>query len=195
MDNKLKIINYLGKAFDKEFTMHELSKTLDIPYTSFHRTVNNMKDLLIIKPIGKSKTLRLNYNNPVIQSYLAISSEEEKNIFLKKKPMFKILRQDIKNNDIVLIFGSYAKDKETKRSDIDIIIINKKGNRSISFDNFELLYDTEVNPIFFTIKEYKQMIENNEENVGKQALRYHKVLNNPNDFWNIVINELRKKQI
>jgi len=57
MENKLQIINYLGKNMGKRFTMHELSKLLNIPYASFYRTIQQMKDILIIKEIGKSKTI------------------------------------------------------------------------------------------------------------------------------------------
>ena len=64
MDNKLKIINYLGKN-QKGYTMHELSRNLNIPYASFYRTVQQLKDLLLIEPVGKSKVLKLNMNNPV----------------------------------------------------------------------------------------------------------------------------------
>ncbi len=55
MDNKQKIINYLGKHLEERFTMHELSKLLTIPYASFYRTIQQMKDLLITETIGKSK--------------------------------------------------------------------------------------------------------------------------------------------
>ena len=44
MDNKYKIINQLGKNYKKKYTMHELSKELSIPYASFYRTIESMKD-------------------------------------------------------------------------------------------------------------------------------------------------------
>jgi predicted nucleotidyltransferase len=191
MDNKLKIVNYLGKEFDKEPTMYELANILNIPYATFHRTINGMNDLLIIKQIGKSKILKLNLENSVIQSYLAISSDEEKKKFLIKQPILKIIQKELHTTDIVLLFGSYAKGKERKNSDIDLMIINKSGNRSISFSKHELIFRKKINPLFFKKKEYKEMLKEKNENVGKQALRNHIILNNPYDFWQLVINAIQ----
>ncbi|MEK6886573.1 MAG: hypothetical protein AABW88_01955 [Nanoarchaeota archaeon] len=87
MDNKLKIINYLGKNTGTSYTMHELSKLTGIPYATFHRTVKDMKGIIIVKQVGKSKTIALNIKNKVINSYLSISSEEEKDEYLKKQPI------------------------------------------------------------------------------------------------------------
>jgi predicted nucleotidyltransferase len=193
MDNKLKIINYLGKAFDQEFTMHELSKILKIPYASFYRTIEEIGELLIIRRIGKSKTLRLNLKNPVIKSYLSIASQEEKRNYLTFKPIIKLIHNDLNTKETVILFGSYAKNKERENSDIDLIIINKSGKKTISFSRYETLYKKEINPMFFKNQEIKYLLKDNEENVFKQALRNHIILANPEEFWRIVINGLRER--
>ena len=84
MDNKHKIINYLGKNTNKKYTMHELSKELSIPYASFYRTIDSIKDLLIIEEVGKSKVIALNKENNVVKSHLVVSSDEERKDYLKK---------------------------------------------------------------------------------------------------------------
>src|SRR3989339_574731 len=73
MDNKLKIVSYLAKNQDRLFTMHELSKLVDIPYASFYRTIFKMKDILEIKNLGKSKIVQLYTANRIIQAYLSIA--------------------------------------------------------------------------------------------------------------------------
>lgn len=191
MDNKLKIVNFLGKHWRNVFTMHELSKLLNIPYATFYRTIEKMDDLLVINIIGNSKTIKLNTNNNVLHSYLTISSEEEKKEYLKKQSMIKVINESINTDGVVLIFGSYAKEKETEKSDLDIMIINKKGDRSISFSKQELLFNIEINPVFFTEKEFKLMLESKEENVGKQALEGHIILNNPKRFWELVLDAIQ----
>ncbi len=184
MDNKLKIINYLGKN-KQSFTMNELSKILNIPYATFYREINKMKNLLKINVIGKSKIISLD-NEPILKSYLAISSEEEKIIFLKNQPLINLISKELNTNDVIILFGSYAKNKQTNNSDIDLIILNKGGKKSISLNKLETLLNKEINPMFFSYKEFKLMIDNNEENVGKQALKSHIILNNPQKFWEVI---------
>ncbi len=192
MDNQLKIINYLGKHLQERFTMHELSKLLNIPYASFYRTIQQMNHLITTESVGNSKTIKLNTQNPIIKAHLTISSDEEKKEFLEKHPIIKKISNDLNTKDVVLLFGSYAKGKETEKSDIDLLIINKDGKKSISFSKQELLYQKKINPIFLTRKEFKNMLKDKEENVGKQALQNHVILNNPEEFWGNVLDIMKE---
>ncbi|MBS3122119.1 nucleotidyltransferase domain-containing protein [Candidatus Woesearchaeota archaeon] len=191
MDNKLKIINFLGKNIKKSYTMHELSNILKIPYATFHRTINEMNDLLIIKEVGKSKTIQLNLKNNIIKAHLIVSSDEEKKDYLKHQPIIKKITNEINTKEIIVLFGSYAKKTYNEKSDIDIMIINKSGKKTISFSKYEILYKKNINPIFITEKEFKDMLSSEEENVGKQALQHNIILNNPESFWGCVFNGIK----
>lgn len=187
MDNKLKIINYLGKHLGQAFTMHGLSEAIKVPYATFHRTIQRMKSLVTINEVGKAKTLVLNRDNGIIKPYLAISSEEEKQDFLKNQPLIRKLASELSTGDIVVLFGSYAKGTEKPSSDIDLLVINSKGNRSLSFAKFEILFKKKVNPLFVAKREFAQMLREKDENVGKQALKDHIILSNPEMFWEAVL--------
>ncbi len=187
MDNNLKIINYLGKHIKQSFTMLELSKATKIPYATFYRTIQKMKDVVTVQTVGKAKTITLNTKNTAIKSYLTISSEEEKKEFLEKQLIIKKIVQEVNTSDIVILFGSVAKGTEKTTSDIDLLIINKKGEKSLSFSKYELLFKKKINPIFITKSEFIQMLQEKEENVGKQALENHIILNNPERFWECVL--------
>ena len=188
MDNKLRIINYLGKHPEKRFTMHELSKLIKIPYASFYRTVQQMNDLLNVETIGKSKAVTLN-KNPILKAHLVVSSDEERKEFLHTQPIIRKIAHELSTNDIVVLFGSYAKRKETEKSDVDLLIVNKNGKQSVSFSKYELLFRKKVNAIFVTAREFVGMLHDKEENVGKQALQNHIILNNPDQFWRLVLHE------
>ncbi len=187
MDNKHKIINYLGKQLEKRFTMHELSKLVGIPYASFYRAVQQMSDVLEIETVGKSKTMGLKTKNPVVKAHLTVSSDEERKEFLPRQPILKKIASELDTQDTVILFGSYAKSKETEKSDIDLLVINKDGKKSLSFSKYELLFRKRISPIFITAKEFKKMLHAQEENVGKQALKNHIILNNPEAFWGLVL--------
>ncbi|MFH1590702.1 MAG: nucleotidyltransferase domain-containing protein [archaeon] len=191
MDNKYKIINWLGTKYPSEFTMHDLSKTLHIPYASFYRTVQEMGGLLTIKKVGKSKVLGLNLAHPTLRSHLAVAANEEKEEFLKNQPIIKKIATELNSDDIVLIFGSYAKGQQTDISDIDFLIMNKKGEKNLSFSKYELLFRKKINPLFITKSEFIRMLKDKEENVGKQALKDHIVLNKPETFWGLVVDGIQ----
>ena len=166
MDNNLRIINYLGKHIGKSFTMHELSKLISIP-------------------------ISLNIINPIVKSYLAISSDEERKEYTKEHLIIRKIAAELNTNDIVILFGSYAKGSETERSDIDVLVINKDGKKSLSFSRYEVLFKKKINPIFITSSEFKKMLQDKEENIGKQALKSHVILNNPERFWGLVLDGVR----
>ena len=191
MDNKQKIINFLGKNFGTLYTLHELSKVLKIPYATFYRTVHGMNDLLIITVIGKSKTIQLSLNNPIARAHLTVSSDEEKKEFLQNQPIIKKIEKELDTKEIVVLFGSYAKQIQHEKSDVDLLIINKEGNKSISFSKYELLFKKRINPIFVTKKEFELMLKDKEENIGKQVLKNHIILINPEEFWGCVLHAIR----
>ena len=190
MDNTLKIINYLGKNIGKKFTMHELSKILNIPYASFYRTIKDITDLLNIEAVGKAKIISLNLINHIVKAHLIISSDKEKTEFLQRHLIIRKISNELHTKEAVILFGSYAKGKETEKSDIDLLIINKDGKKSLYFSKYELLFKKKINPLFVTQKEFKEMLKDKLENVAKQALQNHIVLNNPEDFWRNVLDAI-----
>ena len=170
--------------------MNEVSKLLNIPYATFHRIVSKLKDLLTSEVVGQTKLITINKEKDTIIAHLTIASDEEKQEFLKSQVQINQLSKEINTNDVVLLFGSYAKGTQTKNSDIDLLIINTKGDRTVSFSKYELIFNKKINPIFITKKEFKLMLSDKEENVGKQALKNHIILNNPQKFWEVTINAL-----
>lgn len=187
MDKKLKIINYLGKNAETAFTMHELSKQTKIPYATFYRTVKTLSDLIIKTKAGKATLVKLNKQNALTKHYLIIASKEEKDEYLKKQPLIKKMTEELSTGDYaLLLFGSYAKGAQTAKSDIDLLVINKKGEREPDFSRYETLFKIRINPIYVTREEFIAMLKDTEENVGKQALKNHIILYNPELFWNVI---------
>ena len=140
MDNKLKILSYLGKNLRKQFTMHALSKAVQIPYATLYRNMQEIRTLVTIELAGKAKMVSLQTQNSIIKSYLAVASEEEKEEYLNSQPLIKKIANELTTSDMVLLFGSYAKRTQRETSDIDLLIINQKGNKTASFSKYEVLF-------------------------------------------------------
>jgi predicted nucleotidyltransferase len=190
MDNKQKILLYLAKNNHKKHSILAVSKILDIPYTTTLRSIKQLSNLLNTETIGQTTVVSLNKENDLIIAHLAIASEEEKKEYLQTNNLIQLLSNDITTKDIVLLFGSYAKKTQTKKSDIDMLIINKHGEKTIHFHNQELLFDTSIHPMYFSEKEFVGMIKDKEENVGKQALQHNILLNNSLRFWELILRAL-----
>lgn len=167
--------------------MNGLSKAIRMPYATLYRAIQEMGGLVKILTIGRSKTVSLDTSNNIVKHYLVISSEEEKAQFLKRHPMINKIASELDTNDTVILFGSYAKGTQRETSDVDLMVINKKGDRSISFSKYDTLFKKKINPVFITQKELRLMLNEESENLGKQALKDHIILRNPENFWEAVL--------
>src|SRR3989338_11151419 len=150
MENILQLIQTLGKHLGAEITMRQLAKEASIPYTSAVRAIKEHKNLFRINPQGNLKLLSLNLTDPIVKNYLVIGEREAAETFFKKQPLFKLLRNDLPPGDYaLLLFGSRAEGTQRDKSDVDLCIINKNGERTIRFSKLELLFKLEINPLFF----------------------------------------------
>ncbi len=187
MDNLLNLVYTLGKNLSNEITIRQLSIVANIPYTTTYRLIKQNKFLFNINQKGNIKLCSLNKEDPITKNYLILAERSQADQFLKKNVAFKILKSELPKGDYsLLLFGSRAEGTYRTKSDADICIINKDGKKFISFSKFELIHKIEVNPMFFTKKEFALMLKEKEHNVGKEILKKHIILYGEEYFWNIV---------
>ncbi|MBD3318505.1 hypothetical protein GF342_01200 [Candidatus Woesearchaeota archaeon] len=193
MINILKICLFLAKNHDNDYTMHQLSDILGVPYASFYRYVQQLhkQKILNLTKIGQSKIVKLNFSYPVVKAHLVHAAFDEMREFNNQNIQIKKITEELNTKDSVILFGSYAKGTATKRSDIDLLILNNTGKRTVSFSKYETLFKCKINPIFMTYKEFRLMLKAADENLGKQVVKHHIVLNNHDAFWECVLNGIQ----
>lgn len=97
--------------------------------------------------------------------------EEIKNIIIKTVGVGEVVRNTIKNKkDIIFafIYGSYAKNEENTKSDIDIAVIGDISSRNF-IEAISKLQDElgrEINPFIITINEFKEKLRNKDHFVS-----------------------------
>ncbi|MBS0357872.1 MAG: transcriptional regulator [Proteobacteria bacterium] len=116
--------------------------------------------LITVQSIGNQKHYEANQASPLFS--------ELRSIILKTFGLADVLRQAlepvISEIHIAFIYGSIAKQEDTARSDIDLMLIS---NNLTYADLFKLLEKTQtqlgrvINPTFYSLSEWKRKIQTN----------------------------------
>jgi predicted nucleotidyltransferase len=125
-------------------------------------------DIIIAEKIGKTTYYKMNMNNNYSRQILELIKLEKSSINNLDFKITNILRDfiyNLTNTNIELInsmylFGSYSKRTYNKDSDIDVAIIINERNTALELeitaivDNIEKRYRKEIQPHYYTIKEF-----------------------------------------
>lgn len=196
-----------NKNFNKEFTINQISKKTGFTYGYTNRETNKLikEGILNKKTVGNAHLCSLNLKNDSTLSLIYEYEVNKKSEFYKRhkvlKTYFLDFFKDAKKYSIhsFIIFGSYAAGKETKKSDLDVLIIIENKKQS---DNMHKLVnmafkisDVEINPIIAGRKDFVEMLTNKSKlNVGKEALKNHIILYGIERFWEIVLESENNEQ-
>jgi len=197
----LKIIGLLRKDIYKGQTILEISKKLKIGYRPAYNHITEMEkqEIIIVKRIGMSKQCFLNLKNAKCRHLLEEVDMLRQFELFKRKPILEKLTVKLTDRftgDIhsIILFGSYAKGRETKTSDIDLLFIvadlkNKNIREGIEREcgSFQYSHNTKISPLITDVVEFKKMLDAKELNVGKEAREYGMPLYGSEFFWRLIL--------
>ncbi|MEM4397178.1 MAG: nucleotidyltransferase domain-containing protein [Candidatus Woesearchaeota archaeon] len=201
MDNTLIIkdrINILIPFIEKPtktFSLNEIKKELKI--TSYHYVYETLeelsKNILIKEKKGNTSLYKLNYEINDF-NFLAIAEFTKKE---KTKIPYHILNPIIKKIKstfyIMLITGSYAKQKQTKNSDLDVCIIIpeiEKKQYEIALKEGQYVIP-EIHGFVFTENEFYEMLTNKDFNYGKEVARNHVIVKGAEQYYKILFEAIK----
>ena len=170
--NKYRILELYLSDWKRKYYLREISYKTGL----LLRTVQNITGSMVNENIlhqeykGRNKYYSLNLNNIIVKYELMITEIERTKNFLKKYKQFQLLLKQIKNLPPILIFGSYAENRQSHKSDIDILVISNKEIEELNILPHELHIITINNKTF--VKWFKK-----EETLLKEILRNHIFLN------------------
>ena len=83
-----------------------------------------------------------------------------------------------------MVFGSYAKNKETKNSDIDLLVITDGDvfKKSKLLENKTELMTPTMHIIVVSGKDFLDMLLENKPNLGKEAFNNHLIYKNAESY-------------
>jgi len=199
----LKIVRLMRTKLDSGLTILEISKTLKIGYRPAYNHICEMETEGIIKinKIGSAKQCSLNLSSPKARHLLEEADLARKEELYNESPKLKIIEElitkltetHISEIHSVILFGSYAKGKATKQSDIDLLFIvsnmcDKKIREAIERESASCQYshNIKISPLITDIEEFKKMLKSTKLNAGKEIKEHGISLYGHEIFWRII---------
>lgn len=197
---QINLLRLFDQNFNSEFTINQIAKKINFDYAYANREVNKLikRGIISKKTVGNAHLCSLNLKNDETIAIIFDYETHKKSCFYKEhkvlKTCFLDFLKEAKRYNIhsLVIFGSYASGKETKKSDLDVLIIseNKKQMDSMHklINNAFKLSDVEINPIVIGRKDFVEMLINKIKlNIGKEALKNHIIIYGIERFWESVV--------
>ncbi|MFH1638590.1 MAG: nucleotidyltransferase domain-containing protein [Candidatus Woesearchaeota archaeon] len=182
---------------EEQFTIRGIAKKLRKSYALVYNNIADLekKDLIRKQSVPPGQIITLNEFAPT-DIFIDIELKRKKE-FLKKYPWIGLMLKDILLSTknlffIMLVFGSYAKRKQTAKSDIDLLIIvqDKKDIEKIEEPMHKIYTKVKKGLNFVGISDFKEMIrDTNQLNIGNEAKKYHIILYGVEAYYQLVRNE------
>ena len=151
------------------------------------------QNLVEKKVTGDVQSFSLNLNNNLTLSYLNLINESEiSKSKIPKKALYDIQNRIFRYTEffILIIFGSYAKNEATQKSDLDIAVIVESEQTKKDIAPFlETIKRREVISIdyhIFSRSEFLEMLRADSENLGKQIFKNNIVYYGYIPYCNII---------
>ncbi len=132
----------------------------------------------------------LNLENPLSFQLLQYLEAQKNLNFSQLKIIFDIIEKIPIKNFSLLVFGSYAINKQTKDSDLDICILieNKEVERKIKpyINDIKLNHPIKIEEQYITFEDFVKMLLREEENIAKQIFIKRKTFYNSDIYYQLL---------
>lgn len=192
-----KILNIFAKEPWKKFTFKDIKKISKSKSESYiYNTLKNFVKENILKQdkAGNVIIYSLNHNSKTITN---IATSLEYTSWNKKQIPYKDIEELISkiptNFFTFIITGSYANNKQTQKSDIDIVILCKNETKKV-YAELKHLCDSNIPPVhlyIFKESEFLQMLTNKNSNYGKEITKNNLILYGAESYYKIIFEAIK----
>ena len=148
------------------------------------------EELIKKREVGNIILYMLDLENSAVFSYFDILIKEKLSNLVKSS--LRIIKEELSDVEFIslVIFGSYAEEKQKEKSDLDIAILvtsaEDKKNCELAMKSAELKSILQLDVHIITKDEMLQMLKDKHENLGKQIAYNHLAIHNPMIFYSIL---------
>jgi len=181
-NNELDIIVLYTGNYNARFYLRQISRLAKMPVKTCQNALKGLEKERVLKGKieGKNKYFSLNLDNIQTKSYLLKAEIQKTDKFLEKYPEFKTFLKSVNTNALIIIFGSFAKLRTDRNSDLDLFIVSEK-EQSLPFH----LMPYEIHQNRLTEESFKKALVE-KETLIKEIEENHVILNNPSSYVNMV---------
>ena len=192
-NEKLKLLNAWRSNPFAEFSISEIMEiskknTKTWVFTALKELVK--AKILSSKRKGNLDIYNLNLSNHLTIQFLNYLETQENINFPKLDIISEIIEKVPIKNYSLIVFGSYANNKQNKTSDIDICLLidNKENEKRIKpyLNEIKLNYPIKIDEHYITFEDFVKMLLREEENLGKQIFRKHKSFYNADIYYQLI---------
>ncbi|AJF63139.1 MAG: hypothetical protein QT11_C0001G1015 [archaeon GW2011_AR20] len=169
--------------YNREIYGRQLINKTNLSQKNIALVLQDLENLSILKSkvMGKMKFYSLNLSYQSIKDILIMIELIKKTEFLSKYiKLASIFKEDSR---IVGIFGSYAKETQTKFSDLDVFIVGSKTKND--YEEKGKFFDVNVSIKYFKENEFLNLLKK-KNNLIKEIIEDHIVLFNTEKFVNLI---------
>jgi len=182
--NHSKIIKVMLERQEEELNIAMISKYAKIDYKNTYNIIKDLEKegLVSVKLFGKSKRIILNKEvNPLV---FEAEYNRREDLFKRNKNFLVIYKKlsELNFPFIVLLFGSHAKGKATKHSDIDLLIICEE-KRVHQIQEILDLFSLKIHPTFTNFEDFMIMLKTKEFNVVSEAIKNNIILIGKENYY------------
>jgi len=188
---EVEVIRVLLENKEKELNINQIAKLLKKDYKNIHNMIQRLFKMRLVElqNFGKSqKVILVNQMHPLIfeAEYL------RRNELLKNKSFSIMINSFEKLSSklyVLLLFGSYAKNKQTKHSDIDLLFIvpdaaEEKMEREIH--NIVRILPLKIHTNIFKETDFKAMKNSKEFTVGSEVIKNNIILHGIETYYTMI---------
>lgn len=192
-NKKIKLLRVWAVSLFAELSISEIMRianknTKPWVFNTLKLLVKNK--ILTSKRKGNLDIYGLNIKNPLAMQMVQYSEIQENINFQQLELIWEIIEKVLAKSYSLLVFGSYANNKQRKNSDIDIcfLIENKDLEKKIKpyVNDIKLNHIIKIDDHYITFEDFVKMLLNNEENISKQIFRKRKIFYNGDIYYQLI---------
>jgi predicted nucleotidyltransferase len=185
--NYFKILSLFRTDYTTSLHARAMANLLNVSHMTLLPYLKQLENLKILQSskAGRNKNYSLNQNNILTKYYLTTTENQVTIEYLEKNQLIKKFAEHLNSLDTpnpLVLFGSYADNSATEKSDIDLFTIGTHTKEHATYiKKFQATYGKTINIKTATTENFNKALRTGDILI-KEIIKKHIILRNPDPF-------------